>query len=338
MNRGKVRQPGTVVQRYLDIDLIRGARHASYRLSLAGDLVADRATIVAAVGAARAALAEVADDPHLLIATDVRSTREVRGGPLPAGRGDRRRGARVGARHRSRRPLRRRARLRGIRQLARPAQLARGHDVQPPVEPLSPRRQGGEVRAFRLRVGRGRVRRPRWTTRGRSSPTCRGPAKSLPPGKYRAFLDAGGDGGDRVDAVLGRILGARARDQAEQPHADAGRQRRRAAACPRGDDRRGHRRGRRAGVPGRRLRAAGARAADRSGPHWRARWHRRARRASSASRANGANGAEAPGIAGDGGRRAGSAGRAGGARHRPLRRQPALPQLLRPARVRGSPG
>ena len=27
MNRGKVRQPGTVVQRYLGIDLIRGARH-----------------------------------------------------------------------------------------------------------------------------------------------------------------------------------------------------------------------------------------------------------------------------------------------------------------------
>ena len=38
MNRGKVRQPGTVVQRYLDIDLIRGARHATHLVSLAGDL------------------------------------------------------------------------------------------------------------------------------------------------------------------------------------------------------------------------------------------------------------------------------------------------------------
>ena len=36
MNRGKVRQPGTVVQRYLDIDLIRGAKHASHRISLSG--------------------------------------------------------------------------------------------------------------------------------------------------------------------------------------------------------------------------------------------------------------------------------------------------------------
>jgi hypothetical protein len=34
MNKGRVRQPGAVVQRYLDVDLIRGARHASHRLSL----------------------------------------------------------------------------------------------------------------------------------------------------------------------------------------------------------------------------------------------------------------------------------------------------------------
>ena len=84
MNRGKVRQPGSVTQRYLDIDLIRGARHATYLVSLSGDLAVDRATIAAAVAATRAALPDVADDPHLLIATDVRTTRAVRGGPLPA--------------------------------------------------------------------------------------------------------------------------------------------------------------------------------------------------------------------------------------------------------------
>ena len=82
MNRGKVRQPGSVIQRYLDIDLIRGARHATQQVALAGDFRADRATITAAVAATRAALPDVADDPHLLIATEVRSTREVRGGPL----------------------------------------------------------------------------------------------------------------------------------------------------------------------------------------------------------------------------------------------------------------
>ncbi len=38
MNRGKVRQPGTVVQRYLDVELIRGAKHASHRLVAFGSL------------------------------------------------------------------------------------------------------------------------------------------------------------------------------------------------------------------------------------------------------------------------------------------------------------
>jgi predicted Zn-dependent protease len=84
MNRGKVRQPGTVAQRYLDVDLIRGTRHASHLVSLSGDLGSDRNMIAAAVAATRSALADVADDPHLLIATTVNATRDVRGGPLPA--------------------------------------------------------------------------------------------------------------------------------------------------------------------------------------------------------------------------------------------------------------
>jgi predicted Zn-dependent protease len=84
MNRGMVRQPGSVVQRYLDIDLIRGHRHATHLVSLSGDLDVDRTTIAAAVAATRAALADVADDPHLLISTEVHSTRDVRGGALPA--------------------------------------------------------------------------------------------------------------------------------------------------------------------------------------------------------------------------------------------------------------
>ena len=83
MNRGKVRQPGSVVQRYLEIDLIRGQRHATHQLSLTGDAAVDRAAIATAVAASRAALADAADDPHLLIATEVHSSREARGGPLP---------------------------------------------------------------------------------------------------------------------------------------------------------------------------------------------------------------------------------------------------------------
>lgn len=84
MNRGRVRQPGSVAQRYLEIDLIRGATHASHRLSLAGNRAADRERLRTAWADLRAALRDLDEDPHLLIATTVDSTRAARGGPLPA--------------------------------------------------------------------------------------------------------------------------------------------------------------------------------------------------------------------------------------------------------------
>ena len=84
MNRGKVRQPGRVVQRYLDIRLIRGARHATHSLSLTGDLRADTRTIQGAVAGLRSALPELADDPHLLLPSTVASGSVARGADLPA--------------------------------------------------------------------------------------------------------------------------------------------------------------------------------------------------------------------------------------------------------------
>ena len=54
MNRGKVRQPGTVHQRYLTIELIVGPRHASHLLSLSGDLADDRANLRAILSELRA--------------------------------------------------------------------------------------------------------------------------------------------------------------------------------------------------------------------------------------------------------------------------------------------
>ena len=48
MNRGKVRQPGSVSQRYLSLRLIRGKRHAERSLTVTGDLAQDRADIVGA--------------------------------------------------------------------------------------------------------------------------------------------------------------------------------------------------------------------------------------------------------------------------------------------------
>jgi predicted Zn-dependent protease len=83
LNRGRVRQPGSVVQRYLQVDLVHGARHATSELSLSGHPENDRALIAATVQRLRDALPDLADDPHLLYATEVRSTRESRGGPLP---------------------------------------------------------------------------------------------------------------------------------------------------------------------------------------------------------------------------------------------------------------
>ena len=83
MNRGKVRQPGTVSQRYLSVRLIVGSRHAEHSLSLSGDLATDSNAARDAVVCLRSVLPELADDPLLLLPTDIRSSRNVRDGVLP---------------------------------------------------------------------------------------------------------------------------------------------------------------------------------------------------------------------------------------------------------------
>ncbi len=83
MNRGKVRQPGSVSQRYLTVRLIAGARHAQHTLSLTGDLATDGPAVRDAVTGLRAVLPELADDPLLLLPPDVQSTRSVKSTPLP---------------------------------------------------------------------------------------------------------------------------------------------------------------------------------------------------------------------------------------------------------------
>ena len=84
MNRGKVRQPGRVVQRYLDIRLIRGERHATHSLSLTGDLAADTRSILDAITGLRSALPELAEDPHLLLPSVIASSSTTRGGAMPS--------------------------------------------------------------------------------------------------------------------------------------------------------------------------------------------------------------------------------------------------------------
>ena len=84
MNRGKVRQPGHVEQRYVDVRLILGKRHASHLLSLSGDPAADAQAVTGAIAGLREALPELAEDPHLLLPPSVVSTRSDRGATLPA--------------------------------------------------------------------------------------------------------------------------------------------------------------------------------------------------------------------------------------------------------------
>ena len=84
MNRGKVRQPGHVAQRYAEVRLIRGARHASHQLSLGGDARADTKVIADAIAGLRAAMPQLADDPHLLLPSTAASSRSEHAEPMPS--------------------------------------------------------------------------------------------------------------------------------------------------------------------------------------------------------------------------------------------------------------
>jgi len=83
LNRGKVRQAGSVSQQELSIRLVRGRRHAEHTMSMSGDAKEDRASIAAAVGALRSVLPGLGEDPYLLLPETVTSTRTERGGALP---------------------------------------------------------------------------------------------------------------------------------------------------------------------------------------------------------------------------------------------------------------
>lgn len=83
LNRGKVRQPGSVVQCYLLLHLIDGNRHAEQSLTVSGDLTRDREPVLAALARLRDTLSGMPDDPHLSYATEVGSSRVVRSAPLP---------------------------------------------------------------------------------------------------------------------------------------------------------------------------------------------------------------------------------------------------------------
>jgi predicted Zn-dependent protease len=75
-NHGRVRQPGQVRQIYLHVQWLRGLRHVSAALSLSGTS-GDHSRLQAAVGQLRGALDEVPEDPYLLLNTTPQSSRRI---------------------------------------------------------------------------------------------------------------------------------------------------------------------------------------------------------------------------------------------------------------------
>lgn len=82
-NRSAVRQAGTVTQRFFNLDLIRGQRHAAADVALSGDLDEDRARLTQAVAELREQLPYLPEDPYLLYATDVQSSMHQSENTLP---------------------------------------------------------------------------------------------------------------------------------------------------------------------------------------------------------------------------------------------------------------
>ena len=82
-NRGAARQAGSVVQRYLTVDLIEGRRHGAGSLGLVGDLPSDISRLRELFATLREVRECVPEDPFLAYATDVRSSERVHSGRLP---------------------------------------------------------------------------------------------------------------------------------------------------------------------------------------------------------------------------------------------------------------
>jgi len=85
-NKAKIRQPTSVEQRYLEIDLIDGQRHSTGQLALSGDKLTDQERVTTLLAELREQLPHIPDDPYLLYATEIQST-ETNGSnllPTPA--------------------------------------------------------------------------------------------------------------------------------------------------------------------------------------------------------------------------------------------------------------
>jgi predicted Zn-dependent protease len=82
-NKGKIRQPGSVEQRYLEIELIIGQRHTRGQLTLSGNTDEDYEQVRHLLSRLREQLQNLHDDPHLYYATTVQSTESIGVNELP---------------------------------------------------------------------------------------------------------------------------------------------------------------------------------------------------------------------------------------------------------------
>ena len=83
-NQGKIRQPGTVNQSELNLELVQGARHLSADFTLSQNESNDKETIRQTIESLRENIASVPEDPHFLYATEVHSSENIETGALPS--------------------------------------------------------------------------------------------------------------------------------------------------------------------------------------------------------------------------------------------------------------
>ncbi|HVK99250.1 MAG TPA: metallopeptidase TldD-related protein [Dongiaceae bacterium] len=73
-NHAKVRQAGNVKQAYLTLQLVQGQKHISQTITLSNSTDIDNDTLATVLKELRGALADVQDDPHLLLSETVVNT------------------------------------------------------------------------------------------------------------------------------------------------------------------------------------------------------------------------------------------------------------------------
>ena len=83
LNQGKIRQPGSVYQYAMNIDLIDGKRHATGELRLSSDPTIDKAKLGTLISELRNKLPFLPEDPHLLYATEQNNSEFVDSTALP---------------------------------------------------------------------------------------------------------------------------------------------------------------------------------------------------------------------------------------------------------------